>query len=144
MSGIQDLFNIFAAQAKNEELNGNGMIGLGKLYTQLLEMPEGAEIAVEYRGAPVWAGGLASYRGYYEDLSFDLDGQTTVEETLSVIEDYLGGQFYEGYKGGEYYAHYNTLVWVSPYGDCSGVGVTGIELVGDKVFLTTVDTKLTA
>lgn len=140
MSGIQELFNIMAKQAKEAELNGNGMMVLGDLYNRLLEMPEEAPVAVMYRGVPVWAGGLDSYRGYYEDLSFDLDGQTTVKEVLERIEDLLAGEPYEGYKGGTYYAGYNTLVWVSAYGGCSGIGVTGAELDGDKVFLTTVDT----
>lgn len=139
-SGIQELFNIMAKQAKNEELNGNGMMVLGDLYNRLLEMPEEAPVAVIYAGVPIWAGGLDSYRGYYEDLSFDLDGQTTVRDTLDRIEDLLAGESYEGYKGGTYYAGYQTLVWVSQYGECSGIGVSGVELDGDKVFLTTVDT----
>ena len=140
-SGMQELFDMMARQAKNAELNGNGMIVLGELYNQLLEMPAEAILAVEFYGVPICAGDLFSYRGYYEDLSFDLEGQTTVTEVLERIDDLLAGESYEGYKGGEYYAHYNTLVWVSQYGDNSGIGVSGVELVGDKVFLTTVDTN---
>lgn len=141
MSGIENLFNIFAAKAKAEELDWTDMIGLGELYSQLLGMPEQAQVVVEYYGVPVWAGYLSSYRGYYEDLSFDLDGQTTVAEVLDQIVDLLDGESYEGYKGGEYCAHYDTLVWASQYADCSGVGVTGVELIGDRVYLTTVDTN---
>lgn len=139
-SGIQELINIMAKQAKEASLDGNGMMVLGDLYNRLLEMPEEAPVAVVYGGVPIWAGGLDSYRGYYEDLSFDLDGQATVKETLERIEDLLAGEPYEGYKGGTYYAGYDTLVWVSQYGEASGIGVSGAELDGDKVFLTTVKT----
>lgn len=138
---MQELFNMMVKQAKNEGLSGFGIIWLGDLYSQLAEMPAEAPVAVEYYRDTVWAGELSSYRGYYEDLSFDLGGRTLVSDVLEQIDNYLGGESYEGYKGGEYYAHDATLVWVSEYGNASGIGVTGAELRDGTVFLATVDTN---
>ncbi len=137
----QDLFDSWARKIKEEDLSGSGMIGLGELYDLLKELPKDAPVGVEYMDEPFWAGDLISYRGFYEDLSFDVEGCTSVEDVLEQIDDYLSGESYEGYKGGEYYAHRGTLVWVSQYGYCSGLGVTGVELVGSVALLRTVDTN---
>lgn len=60
-----------------------------------------------------------SYRGYYEDLAFELspDNRRTVADTLEMLQRCMGKVF-EGYKGGDFPMHANTPIWSAYYGCC--------------------------
>ena len=109
---------------------------------------------------------VSSYRGYYSDLAIELDSYmdnpeydpsltfswdeprshkairmpqnhvTTVGPLLKNLSDAVG-QTFEGYKGGDYRMSRLTPMWVSNYGDAAGLMVTGAEMVGSVVVITT-------
>lgn len=58
-----------------------------------------------------------SYRGYYEDLAFEI-GETTLGRMLDTAKGCVG-QTFNGYKGGEYTADEYTSCWVAEWG-CTG------------------------
>lgn len=71
---------------------------------------------------------MCSYRGFYEDLSLGVDNVTIMEvwELLKMLK-YEVGKVEQGYKGGDFVMHENVEVWVSPYGECSGLRVWDVE-----------------
>jgi hypothetical protein len=83
--------------------------------------------------------GVASYRGYYEDLALgysDATGDKT--ETVDGLRETLKqalGKVFEGYKGGNYTASEKTLVWVGNWGDASGCRVDGVYSHDEIVYL---------
>lgn len=65
-----------------------------------------------------------SYRGYYNELAFELDiGTRMVSDLLEECRNCVG-KHYEGYKGGQYCMGYMTPVWIAAYGE------TGREIIG--------------
>lgn len=62
-----------------------------------------------------------SYRGYYEDLAFEVGRDVPVHEMLREAKECLGKTF-EGYKGGEFTMHEYTEVWLADWG-CTGEGI---------------------
>lgn len=59
-----------------------------------------------------------SYRGYYEDLAFEVTGPTTVQAMLDAARHALGATF-QGYKGGDYRMADWTSVWLVQHeGEC--------------------------
>lgn len=59
-----------------------------------------------------------SYRGYYDDLAFELgEGCMCSKDLLSLCKSLIGKKF-EGYRGGTYKMKRGTLLWVANYGDC--------------------------
>jgi hypothetical protein len=59
-----------------------------------------------------------SYRGYYEDLAFEVRLDTTVGEMLAAAESAVGAT-YHGWKGGEYTMKGWTACWlVRSRGEC--------------------------
>ncbi len=56
-----------------------------------------------------------SYRGYYTDLAFEPEEDTTVREMLACAKSALG-QTYSGYKGGDYTMSGYTDVWLAFHG----------------------------
>lgn len=59
-----------------------------------------------------------SYRGYYEDLAFEITGPTSVGDMLAAARSALGAT-YQGWKGGDYEMSRYTEVWlVQEEGDC--------------------------
>ncbi|MEM6668575.1 MAG: hypothetical protein AAF661_05095 [Pseudomonadota bacterium] len=81
-----------------------------------------------------------SYRGYYEDLAFCPSEPRTGSEVLSSAESALGST-YEGYKGGNYVMTAKTSLWVSDWGNASGIAIVGLEVLDDKILLVTRDTN---
>lgn len=82
---------------------------LGKMISRLKEMHSIAR--VEGLECP------HSYRGYYEDLTFQPTGSfMRVEELLDLCHSAMG-KAYEGYKGGTYVMGEHTPVWVAYYGN---------------------------
>jgi hypothetical protein len=77
-----------------------------------------------------------SYRGYYDQLAFELDSfrgtrTRTVKDALEEAESALGRTF-EGYKGGEYVMKRDTPVWLSNYGEASGFMITELKISNDE------------
>lgn len=83
---------------------------LGKLVKRLKEMSP--ETLIQSFGFP------HSYRGYYQDLAFELNvGTMTVTQALEMCYECLGEKF-QGYKGGEYAMIRDTPIWIANYGHC--------------------------
>lgn len=73
---------------------------------------------------------LDSYRGYYEDLAFDVCIENGTDTSVEALLDELRasiGMIFEGYKGGEYRAHKDSVLWISRYGSCDNIAITGIK-----------------
>lgn len=137
MTDYQALVDALALKAKNEALADTGMIGAGLLLELLSMFPAEHGVLIEIDGEQREPGDLGSYRGYYTDLAFDLDGNRTIGEVTAQLERRLGGDAYYGYKGGEFRANPGTLVWASPYGEYTGHGVTGVVGITGNVVITT-------
>ena len=59
-----------------------------------------------------------SYRGYYQDLAFELSvSNMKVSEMLNMCQECMG-EVFEGYKGGDFQMGRNTPIWVANYGSC--------------------------
>lgn len=77
-----------------------------------------------------------SYRGYYEDLAFELgEGYRSVDDLLAECKNSINKRF-EGYKGGSYLMRFDTPVWVANYGEsgkrlASVLGDGAIEIAED-------------
>lgn len=71
-------------------------------------------------------GMLHSYRGHYTDLAFEESEPITVEVALGKLKSVLGTE-QDGYKGGSFLMDDMTPLWISNYGDASGVAVMGLE-----------------
>lgn len=67
-----------------------------------------------------------SYRGYYEDLSFEPVAFTTVGEMLKEARSALGNT-YTGWKGGRFTMDEYTTCWLAHRGD-TGEGIGPILL----------------
>jgi len=76
--------------------------------------------------------GFDSYRGYYEDLSlsYDCDHDCTVADLLKWAKN-AEGKTYMGYKGGEFYMTNKTPIWISNYGQATGVMLSALEVPFD-------------
>lgn len=67
-----------------------------------------------------------SYRGYYDDLAFKLSGEKrTVSALLAECRQCMGRVF-TGYKGGDFMMGAITPLWVSEYGEASGMRLMAI------------------
>jgi hypothetical protein len=92
-----------------------GHAKLGDVISHLESLP--ADMVVEHG-----FGDPHSYRGYYEDLSFEPIDNTTVGEMLAHARSAVGKTF-TGYKGGDYVMDLDTDCWLA---EC---GSTGIPIV---------------
>lgn len=135
---IQTLFNAISAKAKADALADKPIITLGHLIDLLRQQEPSATLKVQ------WPDGLTdycevdSYRGYYSDLAINNPLSSVEWAVAEVLEDLecAVGEDFTGYKGGNFTMGPQTLVWVSEYGTCSGLGVTGVELVDGVVIIT--------
>lgn len=67
-----------------------------------------------------------SYRGYYSDLAFELEGELRKAE--EILADCRGamGRVFKGYKGGDYVMGARTPLWVANYG-CTGMKLMALR-----------------
>lgn len=115
---LQALVDGMNAHAQKERANSD-QLTLGKLIEKLALLPTDTPIA--------GLGDLDSYRGYYCDLAFEpTDEATTAGELLERCRAAMG-QVFTGYKGGDYVMGAQTPLWVSRYGDASGLKLMGFE-----------------
>ena len=129
---FQELLNRLAKAAKNDHLQDKPIITLGALRELLEAAPKEAQVKVQWCEELRGYGGLESYRGYYSDLSINIEGGTAdVQQVLNDLNE-ADGDTFTGYKGGEYTMDANTLMWADFYSCCSNQGVTGI-IVSDDV-----------
>ena len=111
-----------------------GQLTLGGLIDALRAMPQDAPAKFDFGAYPADA---ESYRGYYEQLSFNYSGTpVTVADVLREAQEACG-QTMMGYKGGDFVMHRGTWVWASQYGRCDGYRVTGVKNVDGEVIIWT-------
>lgn len=105
-----------------------GNLTLGELRRELAAAPASNAVLIDRYGAAPAA--MASYRGYYDHVAIETSClRTTVGAYLAVVDTALKATF-EGYKGGSYEMGTDTPVWVSEWGQCSGVAVVGVKTEG--------------
>jgi len=109
---------------------------LGALIQQLASCAPNADVRFDFCGfVPK---GLASYRGYYDQLALGYancqDERTTVEKLLTELRGAVGKTFH-GYKGGNYKMTLETEVWVSPYNEASGTRIDHVIVEGDYLVI---------
>ena len=101
-------------------------MNLGEMIAALRKFPPDAPFVVDGVGL----GGVDSYRGYYEQLALEPSSeQTTVARALRLLEGAVN-MVMTGYKGGKYRMTLSTPLWVSHYGEASGLRVVDVALSG--------------
>jgi len=110
---------------------------LGELVSKLRQFDDYAALIIDTGAVPKY---VDSYRGYYEQLAINTGGSTcSVGEFLSMLRA-ADGHSFEGYKGGKFRMGKNTEMWVSEYGEASGMAVVGVtERPGGLVVIETKD-----
>lgn len=104
---------------------GETQMTLGELIEALEDLPNDAWV--------VGFGSPHSYRGYYQDLSFEpTDTGRPVVDLLNKCRGCMGRTF-TGYKGGEFMMGETTPVWISPWGSTSGGRLMELRLVDGVV-----------
>jgi hypothetical protein len=134
MNNFFDLVTQLQQELKDERFD-EGQITLGELISKLETLPEGNIVVIDYtQTSPTCAD---SYRGYYEELSFEYgDSNTlTVKEFLVICENAVGKTF-TGYRGGDFTMRRYTPVWIARYGE-SGKMITGVSQIESTVVLIT-------
>jgi len=107
MINLQALVDGMSAQFQRER--SETQMTLGKLIAVLEAMP--ADTSVAGLHSP------HSYRGYYRDLAFEVEGTTKARLLLAECRAAMG-QVFGGYKGGDFMMGSLTPVWIANYGDC--------------------------
>ena len=111
--------------AEQKKKRAEGQMTLGKL----IEALEGLNPERKVVGL----GQLDSYRGYYEDLAFGPDETPrTVGDLLAECKKAMG-RYFTGYKGGEFLMGEDTPLWVSAYGDASGLKLMRLHTESDPI-----------
>lgn len=109
--------------AKMQRERAATQLTLGKLIEALEAMPEGAQVAN--------LNSEMSYRGYYSDLAFSRSQGTRPATDLLKDCRAAMGQVYEGYKGGDYVMGALTPLWISEYGESSGIKLIAVRAGGE-------------
>lgn len=113
----------------------HNQITLGKLRAALKKAKPNA--VVQLGGANTgFPNDSMSYRGYYEDISFEPGpNEISAKEFLASVNDVIGKSF-TGYKGGQYVMDENTPVWIAHYGS-SGNAVIDVRVTSKSVAIIT-------
>jgi len=107
-------------------------ITLGKLIELLENRPKDETVQFDFSG--FYPSGVASYRGYYDQLALGFDPesgdrnctpQITVEQLIVKLKE-ADGKTYTGYKGGEYRMNLNTPIWMANYGCATSTAIIGL------------------
>lgn len=110
------------------------MLTLGELLDELRTFNPLLPVVYEDHKSP---GDPHSYRGYYQDLSFQdrEDGTASTSEFIKVLENCIGKTF-EGWKGGEFTMDRTTPLWRAYEGDC-GVAMVSVEATNQAAVIKT-------
>lgn len=76
-----------------------------------------------------------SYRGYYEDLAFEISAKPMPVSDILILARGSLGETFEGFKGGDNLMGADTNVWIAEYGSGGGetLGPLLLEfLLGDE------------
>ena len=127
---IQKLFDAISASSRDTRKNYHLTLGgLVDLLSGAGDMP----VVFDKGGSPTLP---HSYRGYYDDLSFDsTDEKVSASRVLEGARNCIGRTF-EGYKGGDYTMSEDTPLWCAPYGR-TGPAIIGGEVKDGSVILHT-------
>lgn len=100
-------------------------ITLGELIDALEACEQNVSVVFDFVGHR--PGYLMSYRGYYDHLAIDPDGDkhVSVVDFLNILRAAIGN-VYEGYKGGDFRMSRETPMWVARYGESGSTCVTGV------------------
>lgn len=76
-----------------------------------------------------------SYRGYYEDLAFSASNVKaySAKKLLALCRD-IRGQTFTGYRGGDFLMSGDTPLWLSSYGEASGIAI--MDLLSNGTVIT--------
>lgn len=107
------------------------MITLGELRAHLQHVNRLLPVRFEDGTAP---GDFASYRGYYQYPALNHGEDCTAGELLDKTCNAINNTF-TGYKGGEFTMTAHSPIWVSGYGQASGLGLVGVQVESDCVHL---------
>ena len=131
--GMQELVDAMGTAVRNSRSGYH--LTLGEAIEQLAKFPK--RYVVAFDTTNLSPHDEMSYRGYYCDLAFDeIDEPRTVEEFAEQLKGALG-QKYTGYKGGDFRMDSSTPLWVSAYGDASGIALMSMHVVEDHVVIVT-------
>ena len=81
----------------------------------LRELIEALEAIDPETSVPIGFSDPHSYRGYYDDVAFHAESDTTVGAMLASAKEALGS-VYDGYKGGRFTMEGYTPCWLAEYG----------------------------
>jgi hypothetical protein len=112
----------------------NYHLTLGGLIAVLEAIPAETEVRLDHGGG---LGREHSYRGYYEDLSFEIGEVGNAASALNRCKEALGG-VYEGYKGGDFTMGTDTPLWNASYG-CCGFAIIDAKMIDGALVLGTKD-----
>lgn len=105
---------------------GSRTMTLGQLIEQFEKCKPDSNVT--YAFGDIRPNTISSWRGVYSQLAINYvrdDEQTTVADMLAILRGALGNT-YDGYKGGTYRMTASTPVWVSNWGRCEHLAITGI------------------
>lgn len=124
------------AQVK-QEADAAGQMTLGAFIAALSKLPPDKRICFGF--ASLYPRSFLSYRGYYDHLALDFDGERsiTVEGLLAKAKDALGATF-DGYKGGDFLMNEDTPLWAGEYGRSGGSRIVGLQERKYEVLILTV------
>ena len=127
-----------SANLREAAIRRSDMFCLRDLYERLSELD--GDIQITHENGELVDDTFDSYRGYYRYLALgskhkERQEPITAEQLMEMIEDAVKpGNYFIGYKGGEFRMTWDTPIWASEYGECSGKGIYGVS--DDGVLLT--------
>lgn len=116
MTDIQRLVNAMTAVMKSERQKYH--LTLGGLIEALEKMPFPEKTIIKFDDSGCSPCNPHSYRGYYEDLSFEeSESRITANQFLAMAKKAVG-HTYTGWKGGDFTMGVNTPLWRATEGCC--------------------------
>jgi hypothetical protein len=130
-----DIQKLFDTISKQDELTRSKYhLTLGKAIEILKTIDPSFTIMSDFNGQGPCS--PHSYRGYYSDLSIDIqDDIALVGDFLKELEKSYGKTF-TGYKGGDFLMTKDTPLWCAPYGN-TGRAIMGITIIHNEAIIQT-------
>lgn len=123
------------AAAAAELARRGGQLTVDQVIARCEALPDLLPVVVACEGSPYdgqTIDGTDSYRGSYDELAIvpSAGPPVVVAHLRDEMRRSLGSCYY-GHKGGEYYMSGDTHVWLSEYGESSGLAVVDVRLSAD-------------